>query len=152
MFDLQHVASAEPGSSGDIMMKDGDRIMVPRRAQEVSVLGEVQTMTSHLFREGLSRDDYIALSGGTTQKADKSRIYVVRADGSVDPVGQRVVRPLGRRDTAGRHDRRAARRRADASTAAVDRRHADHLPDGDRSRGCELVLTSRTTRAYRLAN
>ena len=68
-------------------MKDGDRIMVPRRAQEVSVVGEVQTMTSHLFREGLSRDDYVALSGGTTQKADKSRIYVVRADGSVIPSG-----------------------------------------------------------------
>ena len=87
VFDLQHVASAEPGSSGDIMMKDGDRIMVPRRAQEVSVIGEVQTMTSHLFREALSRDDYIGLSGGTTQKADKSRIYVVRADGSVIPSG-----------------------------------------------------------------
>ena len=87
VFDLQHVASAEPGSSGDIMMKDRDRIMVPRRAQEVSVVGEVQTMTSHLFREGLTRDDYVALSGGTTQKADKSRIYVVRADGSVIPSG-----------------------------------------------------------------
>ena len=57
-----------------------------------------------------------------------------------DPVRQRVVRPLGRRDTPGRHDRRAARRRADASIAALARRHADHLPDGDRSRGCELVL------------
>ena len=87
VFDLQHVASAEPGSSGDIMMKDGDRIMVPRRAQEVSVIGEVHTMTSHLFREGLSRDDYIALSGGTTQKADEGRTYVVRADGSVIPSG-----------------------------------------------------------------
>lgn len=83
VFDLNHVRSAEPGSSGDIMMKGGDRILVPRKAQEVSVIGEVQTNTSHLYRPDLSRDDYIALSGGTTQKADKSRIYVVRADGSV---------------------------------------------------------------------
>jgi protein involved in polysaccharide export with SLBB domain len=57
--------------------------MIPRKAQEVSVLGEVQTNTSHLYRPDLTRDDYIALSGGTTQKADKGRIYVVRADGSV---------------------------------------------------------------------
>jgi protein involved in polysaccharide export with SLBB domain len=64
-------------------MKDGDRIMVPRRAQEVTVLGEVQTTTSHLYQPGLSRDDYVSLSGGTTQKADTSRTYVVRADGSV---------------------------------------------------------------------
>jgi protein involved in polysaccharide export with SLBB domain len=83
VFDLEHVRGAEPGSSGDIIMRDGDRILVPRRAQEVSVIGEVQTNTSHLYRPGLDRDDYISLSGGTTQKADNGRIYVVRADGSV---------------------------------------------------------------------
>jgi polysaccharide biosynthesis/export protein len=32
---------------------------------------------------GLTRSDYIAKSGGTTQKADKKRIYVVRANGDV---------------------------------------------------------------------
>jgi hypothetical protein len=31
----------------------------------------------------LSRDDYIALSGGLTKRADRSKIYVVRANGSV---------------------------------------------------------------------
>jgi polysaccharide export outer membrane protein len=49
----------------------------------VTVIGEVQTVTSHLYRPGLSRDDYIAMSGGKTARADTSRIYVVRADGSV---------------------------------------------------------------------
>ena len=47
------------------------------------MIGEVQTATSHLYRPGMSRDDYIAMSGGETARADKSRIYVVRADGSV---------------------------------------------------------------------
>ena len=83
VFDLERVMASEPGSDWDIAMKNGDRIMVPRRAQEVSVLGEVQTTTSHLYRPDLTRDDYISLSGGTTQKADKRRTYVVRADGSV---------------------------------------------------------------------
>jgi hypothetical protein len=36
-----------------------------------------------VFRTGLTRDDYIAKSGGTTQKADRKRIYVVRANGDV---------------------------------------------------------------------
>jgi polysaccharide export outer membrane protein len=36
-----------------------------------------------LYRPELSRDDYIALSGGETRRADKDHIYVVRADGSV---------------------------------------------------------------------
>ena len=48
------------------------------------MLGEVQYATSHLYDQALSRDDYLRLSGGTTQKADDNRIYVVRANGSVD--------------------------------------------------------------------
>jgi protein involved in polysaccharide export with SLBB domain len=87
VFDLDRVMASEAGSAWDIEMKDGDRIMIPRRAQEVTVLGEVQTLTSHLYRPGLMRDDYIALSGGTTQRADEGRTYIVRADGSVVTAG-----------------------------------------------------------------
>jgi protein involved in polysaccharide export with SLBB domain len=49
----------------------------------VTVIGEVQNPTAHVFKTGLGRSDYIKLSGGTTQRADNKRIYVVRADGSV---------------------------------------------------------------------
>ena len=55
----------------------------PLPAGEDTVIGEVQSPTSHLFSENFTRDDYIQMSGGLTQRADKSRIYVVRADGSV---------------------------------------------------------------------
>jgi polysaccharide export outer membrane protein len=51
--------------------------------QEITILGEVQSPTSHVYQPGLTRDDYIAKSGGTTQKADHKRIYVVRANGDV---------------------------------------------------------------------
>lgn len=87
VFNLEKVIANEPGSQWDIEMKDGDRVLVPRRAQEVSVLGEVQTLTSHMYRPDLERDDYIDLSGGTTQRADTRRTYVVRADGSVVTAG-----------------------------------------------------------------
>jgi protein involved in polysaccharide export with SLBB domain len=66
-----------------VVLKDGDRLLVPRVTQEVTVVGEVQSVTSHLYRAELSRDDYIAMSGGLTPRADEDRIYVVRADGSV---------------------------------------------------------------------
>jgi protein involved in polysaccharide export with SLBB domain len=71
------------GSPYDVVLRDGDELLVPKYEQEVTVIGEVQTATSHLFRPGLSRDDYIAMSGGETRRADHGRIYVVRADGSV---------------------------------------------------------------------
>ena len=71
------------GDAHDLVLKDGDVLIIPGQTQEVTVLGEVQYSTSHLFQPGLDRDDYISLSGGLTVNADKKRIYVVRADGSV---------------------------------------------------------------------
>ena len=50
---------------------------------EVSVLVEVQSATSQLYKPHATRDDLIALSGGTTPNADRRHTYVVRADGSV---------------------------------------------------------------------
>jgi len=67
----------------DVVVKDGDRLLVPGKMQEITVIGEVQSTTSHLWDPSLRRDDYIALSGGMTQNADDGRIYVVRASGSV---------------------------------------------------------------------
>jgi polysaccharide export outer membrane protein len=43
----------------------------------------VQASTSQLYQESLARDDYINLSGGFTQKADKGSVYVIRANGQV---------------------------------------------------------------------
>jgi polysaccharide export outer membrane protein len=71
------------GSPYDVVLRDGDELIVPKAEQEVTVIGEVQTVTSHLYRPGLSRGDYIAMSGGETRRADNGRVYVVQADGSV---------------------------------------------------------------------
>jgi len=83
VIDLNSVLAANVGSAQDVVLREGDQLMIPKQKQEVTVIGEVQNTTSHFFRENLSRDDYIGLSGGTTRKADDGRIYIVRADGSV---------------------------------------------------------------------
>jgi len=83
VIDLQRVLASSTNGSGDVALRDGDRLVIPKTRQEVTVIGEVQNSTSHLYRDKLARDDYIGLSGGLTRKADKPRIYVVRADGSV---------------------------------------------------------------------
>ena len=89
VIDLPHMLRAPIRSSYDVVLRDGDQLIVPKFEQEVTVIGEVQTVTSHLYRPGLGRDDYIAMSGGETRRADNGRIYVVRADGSVVPQGSR---------------------------------------------------------------
>ena len=83
VINLPHMMSSPVGSPYDVVVRDGDELIVPRFLQEVTVIGEVQTVTSHLYHPGLARDDYIAMSGGKTVRADSGRIYVVRADGSV---------------------------------------------------------------------
>ena len=83
VIDLQHLMKAPKSIDMDVILRDGDQLMVPRFQQEVTVIGEVQSATSHLYRRDLSRDDYIAMSGGKTRRADGGRIYVVRANGSV---------------------------------------------------------------------
>ena len=67
----------------DVVLKNGDRLTVPKQSQSVTVVGEVQYATSHIFESKLSVNDYIERSGGIALKADKDRIYVVRANGSV---------------------------------------------------------------------
>ncbi len=80
VIDLESIIN---GVSEDVVLKDGDRLFVPNRPQEVTVIGEVYHPTSHLFTSALSRDEYIKRSGGFTVKADKDRIYVVKANGQV---------------------------------------------------------------------
>tara|TARA_B100001248_G_scaffold241598_1_gene208345 strand:- start:17877 stop:20426 length:2550 start_codon:yes stop_codon:yes gene_type:complete len=69
----------------DIILEDGDRIAVPYKPVSVAVMGEVQFPTSHMYNKKWSRRSYVDSSGGLTYKADRQRIYVVRANGSVMP-------------------------------------------------------------------
>ena len=83
VIDLEVVLAGSIGARSDLQLRDGDQLVIPRLRQEVTVVGEVQSGTSHLYQSGLTRDDYIDLSGGLSRKADKGRVYVVRVNGSV---------------------------------------------------------------------
>jgi polysaccharide export outer membrane protein len=82
-MDFPRLLASTPGSPEDVVLQDGDVLMVPGAQQSVTVIGEVNSPTSLLYERGLKRDDYINLSGGLTRRADTSRIYVVKANGQV---------------------------------------------------------------------
>ncbi len=83
VIDLPATMRSPVGSPADVIMRNGDELVVPKFQQQVMVIGEVQNATSLLYSAGLSRDNYIARSGGMTQRADSGKVYVVRANGSV---------------------------------------------------------------------
>lgn len=66
-----------------LVLQDGDTLYVPSKRDSISVIGEVNYSTSHLFKPGVGVDDYIALSGGLKVRADDARIYIIKANGSV---------------------------------------------------------------------
>ncbi|MDC0586998.1 SLBB domain-containing protein [Gammaproteobacteria bacterium] len=67
----------------DIILEDGDSLIIPKRKQSISVIGEVFVANSHLYENSLSLYDYINLSGGTTIFADENNIYLIKSDGSI---------------------------------------------------------------------
>ena len=85
VIDLDQIIAAGQGKEMvlDLELRDGDQLLVPKRANSVTVIGETQQHTSLLYQPGLSRDDYIKMSGGVTRHADKKLIYIVRASGAV---------------------------------------------------------------------
>jgi protein involved in polysaccharide export with SLBB domain len=67
----------------EIALEDGDRFVVPYRPSTVELLGAVYNKNSFLYQRAGRVDDYLKRAGGPTRDADASRMFVIRADGSV---------------------------------------------------------------------
>jgi hypothetical protein len=70
-------------SEADVPVRDGDVLLIPKKADYVAVTGQVFNPTAIGFRSGRSAKWYLAQAGGLTQLADKKAAFVIRADGSV---------------------------------------------------------------------
>jgi hypothetical protein len=70
-------------TSSDIALRDGDVLIIPKKTNFVMVSGQVFNPTAVSYQPGKSAKWYLSQSGGLTQIADKSAVFVIRADGSV---------------------------------------------------------------------
>jgi len=70
-------------SPSDITLRDGDQLIIPKKATYVMVQGQVFNPTAVGYVPGRDAKWYLSQAGGVTQIADKSAAFVVRADGSV---------------------------------------------------------------------
>ena len=66
----------------DLVLEDGDRLLIPFRPATVNVIGAVYNSNAFVFRPGKTVADYLRLSGGARKDGDKGREFVLRADGS----------------------------------------------------------------------
>ncbi|MCE9680050.1 SLBB domain-containing protein [Shewanella sp. AS1] len=70
-------------AQADIQLEDQDILYIPSTRETISVMGEVQHAATHRFKDGLTLDQYLSMSGGVRKRADDDRIYIIKADGSV---------------------------------------------------------------------
>ena len=82
-------ALANPGSDADIVLREGDRIIVPEYSGTVKINGEVMYPNTVNFSEGESLNYYINQAGGWGNNAKKSQTYIIYMNGTVAKAGRK---------------------------------------------------------------
>lgn len=81
------MALEHPGSDKwDIVLRDGDRLIIPQYNNTVSINGEVMYPNSVAYQEGASLKFYINMAGGYSLQAKRSRVFAVNMNGTVTQI------------------------------------------------------------------
>lgn len=81
-------ALAQPGSDFDLVLREGDRIIVPEYTNTVKISGEVLFPNTVAYKKGQGAKYYINQAGGFGQRAKKSHTYIVHMNGTVNQMGK----------------------------------------------------------------
>lgn len=75
------VIMKNPGAAGDLIVKAGDVLYIPKFDAQIRISGGVLLPTQIPFRMGYKVNDYLSAAGGVSQDALKRKIYVLYANG-----------------------------------------------------------------------
>ena len=81
-IDLE-LAIKNPGSDADMVLREGDRLIVPQYNGTVKVNGAVMYANTVAFEKGKRASYYIDQAGGYAGDAVKSRAYIIYMNGQV---------------------------------------------------------------------
>lgn len=77
------VVVSNQGKLSDLLLEDGDEIIVPYKSDVVQIVGEVMLPKAISYNENMDLEDYIKVAGGFTNRANDSEILIVKANGEV---------------------------------------------------------------------
>lgn len=86
-------ALAHPGSTQDIELMDGDRLIIPRFNHTVRISGDVNAPNTVAFNEGKGYKYYIEQAGGYGNRAKKRRTYIVYQNGTIAKASKGKIEP-----------------------------------------------------------
>ena len=81
-------AIENPGSDYDMILRDGDRIIVPQYINTVKISGDVLYPNTVLYKKGEKAKYYVDQAGGFGSNAKKSHTYIVHMNGTVNQMGK----------------------------------------------------------------
>lgn len=81
-IDLEKALN-NPGSDADIVLREGDQLIIPEYNNTVRISGEVMYPNTVSYEKGKSLSYYIEQAGDYSQKAKKKRAYIVYMNGQV---------------------------------------------------------------------
>ncbi|MDN0051650.1 SLBB domain-containing protein [Bacteroides caecigallinarum] len=87
-IDLE-AALAKPGSSADIVLREGDVISVPEMTSTVKINGAVMMPNTVTYLDGKNVGYYLNQAGGYSQNAKKSKKFIIYMNGQVEKVKSR---------------------------------------------------------------
>lgn len=79
-------ALANPGSDYDLVLRSGDRLIVPEYDNTVKINGAVMYPNTVVYKKGEKLSYYINQAGGYTDNAKKSRSFVIYMNGTVSKI------------------------------------------------------------------
>ncbi len=82
-LDLERILK-NPGSKDDMVLEDGDILVIPKQLETIRIRGHVLYPTTVQFESRKSAKYYINKSGGFDKRAQRGFTYVVHANGEVD--------------------------------------------------------------------
>lgn len=80
-------ALKNPGSDADMILREGDRLIVPQYNGTVKINGAVMYANTVAYEKGKSVKKYIDEAGGFASDAQKSKAYIIYMNGKVAKVG-----------------------------------------------------------------
>ena len=86
-------ALANPGSTKDVELMDGDELVVPRFNHTVRISGDVNTPNTVAFEEGKGYKYYIEQAGGFGDRAKKKNAYIVYQNGTMAMAKKGKIEP-----------------------------------------------------------
>lgn len=86
-IDLEQ-ALANPGSDADLVLREGDQLIIPEYLNTVKISGNVMFPNTVVYNPDMTVKDYVQMAGGYGFRSKKNKSYVIYLNGTIQKASQ----------------------------------------------------------------